>query len=140
MAGGNCHVCKSSFNVLSGTIFQGTRIPLQKWFIAIALMLHAKKSLSSYQLARDLSLNQGSALYLQVRVRLAMEQMRSKKLLRGIVEADETFLGGKPRKPNKHSENRPPGEKFAHKTPVIRLRLGAAPQGIPRSRSSDSEI
>ncbi len=98
----NCHACKSSFNVLSGTIFQKTKIPLQKWFLAIALILNAKKSLSSWQLSRDLEMHQPSAWYLQVRVRLAMGQMRSKKLLRGIVEADETFIGGRPRKPNKH--------------------------------------
>ena len=54
----NCHKCKSSFNVLSGTIFKGTQVPLQKWFLAIGLMVHAKKSLSSCQLARDLEMNQ----------------------------------------------------------------------------------
>ncbi len=115
----NCHACKSSFNVLSGTIFQKTKIPLQKWFLAIALILNAKKSLSSWQLSRDLEMTQPSAWYLQVRVRLAMGQMRSKKLLRGIVEADETFIGGRPRKPNKHFENRPPRDKYSDKTPVI---------------------
>ena len=47
----NCHACKSSFNVLSGTMFQGTHLPLQKWFMAIALTVNAKKSLSSCQLA-----------------------------------------------------------------------------------------
>lgn len=47
----NCHICKSSFNMLSGTVFQGTKIPLQKWFVAIALMINAKKSFSSHQLA-----------------------------------------------------------------------------------------
>ena len=50
----NCYGCKSSFNVLSGTIFEKTRIELQKWFMAIGLIVNAKKSLSSCQLARDL--------------------------------------------------------------------------------------
>lgn len=54
----NCHFCKSSFNVLSGTMFQGTKIPLPKWFAGIALMVNAKKSLSSCQLARHLGMNQ----------------------------------------------------------------------------------
>ena len=40
----NCHNCTSSFNVLSGTIFQGTRVPLQKWFLAISLMANAKRA------------------------------------------------------------------------------------------------
>ncbi len=61
----NCHACKSSFNVLSRTIFAKTQIPLQKWFVAINLVLNAKKSLSSYQLGRDLDLNQRSAWYMQ---------------------------------------------------------------------------
>ena len=68
----NCRDCKASFNVLSGTIFQKTRIPLQKWFLGIALMINAKKSLSSCQLARDLELNQKSAWYMMERIRAAM--------------------------------------------------------------------
>ena len=50
----NCHTCHASFNVLSGTIFQKTKIDLQKWFLAISLLINAKKSVSSYELARDL--------------------------------------------------------------------------------------
>ncbi len=61
----NCHGCKSSFNVLSGTIFEKTRVPLQKWFMAIGLIVNAKKSLSSCQLARDLDLTQPTAWYMQ---------------------------------------------------------------------------
>ena len=49
--------CKSSFNVLSGTVFERTMVPLPKWFLAIGLMVNAKKSLSSCQLARDVGLN-----------------------------------------------------------------------------------
>ena len=64
----NCHACKSSFNVLSKTIFSGTHVPLQKWFLAIVLTANAKKSLSSPQLARDLELTQPTALYMQHRI------------------------------------------------------------------------
>ncbi len=80
----NCHDCKSSFNVLSGTIMQGTHIPLQKWFVAIALIVNAKKSVSSYQLARDLELNQKSAWYMQQRIRAAMASDQA-PMLAGIV-------------------------------------------------------
>ena len=48
----NCHACRKSFNVLSGTVMQKTKIPLQKWFLGIALIVNAKKRLSSHQLAR----------------------------------------------------------------------------------------
>ncbi len=91
----NCHACKSSFNVLSGTVFQKTRIPLQKWFLAIGLIVNAKKSLSSCQLARDLQVSQPAAWYMQQRIRVAMVASE-RELLRGIVEMDETYLGSGP--------------------------------------------
>ena len=114
----NCHACKSSFNVLSGTIFEKTRIPLQKWFLAISLVLNAKKSLSSYQLGRDLDLNQRSAWYMQQRIRAAMTQ--GDRLLSGLVEADETYVGGKPRRTNRKEDHTPhkPG-RGTKKTAVI---------------------
>ena len=64
----NCHDCQSTFKVTSGTMFTGTKIPLQKWFMAIALMANAKKSLSSCQLARDLGLKQKAAWRMMHRI------------------------------------------------------------------------
>lgn len=93
----NCRSCKSSFNALSGTIFAKTRVPLQKWFLAILLMVNAKKSLSSWQLGRDLELTHQTALYMQHRIRSQMAGEQG-DLLQGIVEMDETYVGGKPRK------------------------------------------
>ena len=110
----NCHGCKSSFNVLSGTIFQKTRIPLQKWFLAIGLQVNGKKSLSSCQLARDLQLNQKTAWYMQQRIRAAMAADEG-RLLHGIIEADETYVGGKPRYKSKDN----PKGRGTRKTPVI---------------------
>ena len=110
----NCHDCKSSFNVLSGTIFQKTKVPLQKWFLAIGLMVNAKKSLSSWQLSRDLDVSQPTALFMQQRIRAAMAADQA-PLLQGIVEADETYVGGKPRyrlKTNKRGRG-------TDKTPII---------------------
>lgn len=101
----NCHNCKASFNVLSGTIFQKTKIPLQKWFLGIALILNAKKSLSSCQLARDLDLNQKSAWYMKMRIREAMVE-DSGEFLNGIVEADEAFLSTDGSR--KHDDDDPP--------------------------------
>lgn len=100
----NCHDCKSSFNVLSGTIFEKTKIPLQKWFLAIALMLNAKKSLSSHELSRDLDLNQKTAWYMMTRIRQQMLD-DSIEMLQGIVEADECYIGGKPRKKAKRDDD-----------------------------------
>lgn len=115
----NCHDCKSSFNVLSKTIFEKTRIPLQKWFLAIGLIVNAKKSLSSCQLARDLDMNQKSAWYLQQRIRAAMLTDEG-ELLQGIVEADETYVGGKPRKGRRRDDDKPGKRgRGTSKTPVI---------------------
>ena len=111
----NCHNCTSSFNVLAGTIFSGTQIPLQKWFLAISLMVHAKKSLSSYQLARDLELNQKTAWFMQQRIRAAMASDEG-ELLQGIIEADETYLGGKPRHKDKNNKR---GRGASGKTSVV---------------------
>ena len=111
----NCHGCTSSFNVLSGTIFQQTQIPLQKWFLAIGLMVHVKKSLSSYQLARDLELTQRTAWYMQQRIRAAMANDEG-DLLQGIIEADETYVGGKPRYKNKNNKR---GRGASGKTSVV---------------------
>ena len=121
----NCHDCKSSFNVLSGTIFEKTKVPLQKWFLAISLMLNAKKSMSSHQLARDLELNQKTAWFLMMRVRNAMVDDNA-DFLQGIVEADETYVGGKPRKLNKHADSPPAPRGRATNKQVI---IGAAERG-----------
>ena len=128
----NCHGCKSSYNVLSGTIFEKTRIPLQKWFLGIGLIINAKKSLSSCQLARDLDMTQPSAWYMQQRIRSAMASDES-WLLQGIVEADETYVGGKPRKGNKrdddNSNKRAGGERRRRLSSGLWSAAGAWSQG-----------
>ena len=125
----NCHHkhCKSTFTVMSKTIFSSTKVDLQKWFLAISLVANAKKSLSSYQLARDLGLTQQTALYMQQRIRSEMaSQEKGGALLQGIIEADEAYVGGKPRKPNKRDDDEPsPRGRGTKKTPVI----GAAQRG-----------
>ena len=115
----NCHDCKSSFNVLSGTVMQKTRIALPKWFAAIALIVNAKKSVSSYQLARDLDLNPPTAWYMQQRIRAAMASDQA-PMLAGIIEADETYVGGKPRKSNKRDDDKQNKRgRGTDKTPII---------------------
>lgn len=116
----NCHDCTSSFNVLSGTIFQKTKIDLQKWFLAIAIIMNAKKSLSSYQLGRDLEMNQKSAWRMMQCIRAQMMSKQQNIQLQGIIEADETYVGGKPRKGNKREDDKPNKRgRGTSKTPVI---------------------
>ena len=99
----NCHTCKSSFNVLSGTLFAGTKIPLLKWFVAISLMIDAKKSVSSCQMARHLGINQPSAWYMMRRIREEMNR-NGKSWLRGIVS-------GKPRRRRDDGNLPPPSQR-----------------------------
>ena len=73
--------------------------------MAIALIMNAKKSLSSHQLARDLDLNQKTAWYILTRIRA--EMAKDSVVLQGIIEVDETYIGGKPRKENKKQDREP---------------------------------
>lgn len=120
-----CWNCKKSFSVTVGTIFHRTHIDLNKWFWLIALMLNAKKGLSAYQAARDLGMNRPTVWSMMHRIRKAMatDQM---DLLKGIVEMDECYIGGKPRKEVKKNDDsnddNPPKSKRGRgtkKTPVV---------------------
>lgn len=101
----NCYDCKSTFKVTHGTLFAGTKIPLQKWFLAISLIANAKKSLSSCQLARDLGLKQKTSWRLMMAIRAEMG--KDNVMLQGIIEADETYIGGKKRKDADREDGEP---------------------------------
>lgn len=95
-----CLDCTNSYSVTIGTVFENSNLPLYKWFMAISLILSAKKGISSLQLSRDLSVNKNTAWLLQMKIRSAMSDDES-VLLDGIIEADETFVGGKMKKHSK---------------------------------------
>lgn len=119
-----CNACNKSFSVTVGTILHDTRMPLQKWFLAISLVLNAKKGISSRQLARDLDLPVKTAWSVAHRIRKAMNDDGA--FLAGVVEMDETYIGGKPRKPNDLTSIPAGGDKSKRgrgtdKTPVVGL-------------------
>ncbi|HJP62007.1 MAG TPA: IS1595 family transposase [Mucilaginibacter sp.] len=91
----HCHGCNRSYSVLVGTVFESTKLPLNQWFLAISLILNAKKGLSARQLSRDLGVNRKTGWYLQMRIRQAMQDGEDDGLFNGIVEVDETYIGGK---------------------------------------------
>ncbi len=92
----HCNACNTTFSATVNTIFHHTHLDLQVWFLAISLILNAKKGISGRQLARDLEVNKNTGWYIGMRIRNAMFDQGD--LLRGIVEMDECYIGGKPRK------------------------------------------
>jgi transposase-like protein len=87
----HCNNCNTTLSVTVGTIFHHTHLPLQKWFLAVALILNAKKGMSARQLARDLEVNKDTAWRMGMKIRQAMTQQMQRELLTGIVEMDETY-------------------------------------------------
>lgn len=99
----HCNGCRKSFSVTVKTIFHNSKVPLQKWFLLLTLMMNAKKGLSACQAARDLNMRRPTVWSMMHRIRKAM--VDDGALLTGIVEMDETYIGGKPRKENKPNKD-----------------------------------
>jgi transposase-like protein len=90
-----CRECKKQFTVSVGTIFESSHIPLHKWLMAIHFMTASKKGISAHQLHRMLGVTYKSAWFMAHRVRHAMKDGPLAAKLRGKVEVDETYIGGK---------------------------------------------
>jgi transposase-like protein len=101
-----CRGCRKQFSVKTGTIFEESPIALDKWLMAIWLVVNCKNGISSYEIARDLKVTQKSAWFMLHRIRLALKNGSWAKLGGGgePVEVDETFIGGKPK--NMHAARR----------------------------------
>jgi transposase-like protein len=88
-----CRSCRYQFSVTAGTIFHDTHLPLWKWFLAVYLIVESKKGVSANQLKRMIGVSYKTAWYLSHRIRAALKEVDA-QLLKGIVEVDETFVGG----------------------------------------------
>ncbi len=120
---GNKYKCKNTgkyFNVKTDTIFDDTKVPLQKWFLALYVFSSHKKGISSHQLAKDISVTQKTAWFMLHRLRYAFDHPAFKSALGEVVEIDETFVGGEAI--NKHSKKKNKNEKgntIHEKAPVL---------------------
>ena len=120
-----CNNCNSHFSALVGTIFENTHLDLRMWLYAINLVMVARKGISACQLQRELGMKSYVSAWRMLRIiRNTMSKEEYTDTFEAIVEIDETYVGGKPRKENKHDE-RETNEKHnkrgrgTSKTPVV---------------------
>jgi transposase-like protein len=90
-----CAGCREQFTVTVGTIFADSHIPLSKWLLAVHLLCSSKKGMSARQLHRMLRVSYKSAWFMAHRIRYAMTQEPLSSKLTGVIEVDETYIGGK---------------------------------------------
>lgn len=119
---GNKYKCKNTgkyFNVKTNTLFDNTKIKLQKWFLAIYLITSHKKGISSIQLSKDIGVTQKTAWFMLQRIRACFGMDNNDKL-ENEVEIDETYVGGKNK--NRHASKKvenSQGRSTKDKTPVV---------------------
>lgn len=89
-----CNQCRHQTSLISGTIFQGTKLPLRKWFLAMYLLTQHKKGVSALQLSRDLGVNYKTAWSVKHKLMQTMMERQQEKQLQGRVEMDDAYLGG----------------------------------------------
>ena len=101
----DCNDCGNTFSPFKGTIFEKSSTDLRKWFYAIHLFLNGKKGISGLQLQREIGVTYKTAWRMLQQIRKAMGNAENQEFFDTIVEIDETYVGGKPRKKNNHKDN-----------------------------------
>ena len=102
-----CKHCRMIFSVLVGTIFENTKVPLRKWFVAMYQMSEHRKGISSHQIARDCNVTQKTGWYMLQRIRTLFSQDEEVIILDENVECDEAYIGGQSK--YKHADKKVEG-------------------------------
>jgi len=119
-----CNNCHSESSVLTGTIFEGTHLDLRMWLYAMNLTIISRKGISALQLQRELGMKSYKGAWrMMKKIREAIGKEEMKEVFEAVVEIDETYVGGKSRKKNKHDDkdNETPNKRGrgTSKTPVV---------------------
>lgn len=101
----DCKACGNTFSIFKGTIFEKTTTDLRKWMYAIHLFLNGKKGISGYQLQREIGVTYKTAWRMLRQIRQAMGNQDNQEFIDTIIEIDETYVGGKPRKGAKRDDD-----------------------------------
>jgi transposase-like protein len=118
----NCRNCNNTFSIFKDTIFEDSSTDLLKWMYAIHLFLNGKKGISGYQLMREIGVTYKCAWRMLSLIRKAMGNAENQEFIDTVVEIDEAYIGGKPRKENKHKDDDDDQNKRGRgtkKTPVV---------------------
>jgi transposase-like protein len=103
-----CNSCRKVFTIRTKTIFERSHVPLHKWLFAIYMVVTSRKGISSMQLAKEIGVTQKTAWFMLQRIREACGSSNDDDgmcgMLKGLVEADEVYLGGK--EANKHASKK----------------------------------
>ena len=117
----DCNDCHNTFSPFKSTIFEKSSTDLRKWMYAVHLFLNGKKGNSAMQLQREIGVTYKTAWRMLQQIRLAMGNVEAKEFFDTIVEIDETYVGGKPRKKNgkDDDDDKPKRGRGTKKTPVV---------------------
>ena len=107
-----CGGCREEFTVRTGAIFERSHVPLHKWLYAMYLVVTSRKGISSLQLSKEIGVTQKTAWFMLGRLREGCGQ--TAEMLKGVVEVDETFVGGKPTAKNTKGKTRKQGASSKH--------------------------
>jgi transposase-like protein len=115
-----CRACRKQFSVTTGTVFHGSKVPLQTWLMVVFEMCSNKNGIAAREVERKYGVAPKTAWFMTHRLREAMKHKAPGSLLSGTVVADETWIGGEPK--NRHGRKRGQGgQGKTDKTPVLSL-------------------